>query len=187
MRPPTTTAPTLRKSLNMQKFSERESWKESLLEIFNKTARREIKLVNERIIDPDQPHLMFKSISNLNELDQITDPVFNYAKAKVLKHIGEKNGFKVQLEESNASPSVYAKFTKVDDDGVTDFKIRISDHADVSNKKPEGEKKAYDINPDSNGSMQEIINLLDDQNWLKQFHQEDLTEEELLRLTGKRT
>jgi hypothetical protein len=146
---------------------------QNLVDVFNKIAKREIESVNKRIIDPDEPYLTLEPISNLKELDQLSDPVFNYAKASVLKHIGEKNGFKVKLEGSNVSPSVYAKFTKVDDEGLTDFKVRISDHADVSRNKPSGEKKAYDINPESNGSMEEIVRLLNDPEWLKQFYELD--------------
>ena len=146
---------------------------QNLVDVFNKTAKREIELINKRIVDPDEVHLTHQPITNLEDLDQMIDPIFNYAKASVLKEIGEQNGFNVKLEGSNVSPSVYAKFTKVNDDGLIDFKVRISDHADVSRNKPIWEKKAYDINPDSNGSMQEIIQLLNDPNWLKQFYDLD--------------
>ena len=146
---------------------------QNLVDVFNKTAKREIESINKRIVDPDEVHLTHQPITNLEDLDQRTDPIFNYAKASVLKKIGEQNGFNVKLEGSNVSPSVYAKFTKVNDDGLIDFKVRISDHADVSRNKPIGEKKAYDINPDSNGSMQEIIQSLNDPNWLKQFYELD--------------
>jgi len=148
-----------------------------LVDVFNRQARYEIDSANKRILNvqsnPDTPLLEHKQITDLSDLDQIKDPIFNYPKAQVLKEIGEQNGFNVKVQGSNVSDSVYAKFYKEDDNGMFDFKVRISDHADVSRNTPAGEIKAYDINPDSSGSMEEIIKLLNDPNWLNKFYTSD--------------
>jgi len=148
-----------------------------LVDVFNRQARYEIDSANKRILNvqsnPDTPLLEHKQITDLSDLDQIKDPIFNYPKAQVLKEIGEQNGFNVKVQGSNVSDSVYAKFYKEDDNGMFDFKVRISDHADVSRNTPAGEIKAYDINPDSSGSMEEITKLLNDPNWLNKFYTSD--------------
>lgn len=116
--------------------------------------------------------MAFSPAQSLSDIDNDMSYEGLSSKANLLEQIGKDQGFKTKVEGSNKSGSQYVKFYKELDDGEIDFKIRISDHPDVSRFSHIYEKKALDLNPESTESISDAINFLRDQDKVKKFYEE---------------
>ena len=146
----------------------------NVIEEFNRQAKKEVDFTNEKLAKTSGAgdYLSFSPAQSLHDVDSDMSYAGLAAKANLLEKIGKDQGFKTRVEGSNKSGSQYVKFYKEMDDGEIDFKIRISDHPDVSRFSPIYEKKALDLNPDSASSISDAIDFLRDQKKINQFYEE---------------
>ena len=151
-----------------------ESEVPSLVDLFNRQAKREVDFTNQRLerTSGAGEYITFSPAQSLSDIDNDMSYAGLSSKANLLEQIGKDQGFKTKVEGSNKSGSQYIKFYKELDDGEIDFKIRVSDHPDVSRFSPIYEKKALDLNPDSTESISDAIDFLRDQNKVKKFYEE---------------
>lgn len=140
-----------------------------IVDKFNKLGEEETKFVNKRLEKESDAgnYETFQTAQSLDDIDVDFSPVALRAKAELLKQLGQEAGLKTSIEGSNLSASQYVKFYKELDDGEIDFKVRISDHPDVSKNSPYWEDKAFDLNPDSGTSISEVAELLKNEQALK--------------------
>lgn len=146
----------------------------NLVDLFNRQAKREVDLTNQRLEQTSGAgeYMTFSPAQSLSDIDNDMSYAGLSSKANLLEQIGKDQGFKTKVESSSKSGSQYVKFYKELDDGEIDFKIRVSDHPDVSRFSPTYEKKALDLNPDSTESISDAINFLRDQSKVKKFYEE---------------
>jgi len=140
-----------------------------IVDKFNKLGEEETKFVNKRLEKESDAgnYETFQTAQSLDDIDVDFSPVALRAKAELLKQLGQEAGLKTSIEGSNLSASQYVRFYKEVDDGEIDFKVRISDHPDVSKNSPYWEDKAFDLNPDSGTSISEVAELLKNEQALK--------------------
>jgi len=140
-----------------------------IVDKFNKLGEEETNFVNKRLEKESGAgnYETFQTAQSLDDIDVDFSPVALRAKAELLKQLGQEVGLKTSVEGSNLSASQYVKFYKELDDGEIDFKVRISDHPDVSKNSPYWEDKAFDLNPDSGTSISEVAELLKNEQALK--------------------
>ena len=151
-----------------------ESEMSSLVDLFNRQAKREVDFTNQRLerTSGAGEYITFSPAQSLSDIDNDVSYAGLLSKANLLEQIGKDQGFTTKVEGSSKSGSQYVKFYKELADGEIDFKIRISDHSDVSRFSPTYEKKALDLNPDSMESIADAIDFLKDQNKVKKFYEE---------------
>jgi hypothetical protein len=151
-----------------------ESEVPNLVDLFNRQAKREVDLTNQRLerTSGAGEYMTFSPAQSLSDIDNDMSYAGLSSKANLLEQIGKDQGFKTKVEGSSKSGSQYVKFYKELDGGEIDFKIRVSDHPDVSRFSPIYEKKALDLNPESTESISNAIDFLRDQNKVKRFYEE---------------